>query len=149
MGKNRYVCYKVSKSSDDSNIFQYVGVITDYSRNEIIKANKKYIVQKIDVEHITSDCIRQKCYFDVPTTFDMDKIAILKNERVECTFDFVIHPRKYGSTKANFLHCIAIKPKDNKYSIYAQKIDENKYRTVIKGEEKDVDNEGYLYPYDY
>ena len=79
----------------------------------------------------------------------MDKISILKNERVECTFDFVIHPRKYGSTKANFLHCIAIKPKDNKYSIYAQKIDENKYRTVIKGEEKDVDNECYLYPYDY
>ena len=149
MSKTRYFLYRVSQDKNHANIFPYVGVVADFQRKEIIRSNKKYIVSKMEVQHITSEAIVQKCYFELPVDFDLDKLQVLKDASVECTFHFDIHTRSYGQTRANFLHCLAIIPHDHRYRGCEQRISEVTYRTVLKGYEKDVDENGYRYPYDY
>lgn len=149
MSKTRYYSYRVSQDNNYANIFPYVGIVADCERKEIIKANKKYIVTKMEVQHVTADCIRQKCYLEIPVDFDLNKIRALQEAKTPCTFHFDIHTRSYGKTKANFLHCLAIIPKDERYRQFEQRISSDTYRTVLKGYEKDVDDDGYRYPYDY
>lgn len=144
----RYNFYHIS-TSPDSNVFCYVGHVDSCERKEYVKANKRYVVSNIVAKHTTEDGVEQVCAFNIPPYFDLEKIQLLRKVGAECEFHFTIQSRKYAGFVKSFLHCIAIRPKGPTYEQFAQQIPNPKYLMVIKGNYKDVDADGFSYPYDY
>lgn len=137
----------------DRNIFSYYGVIQSVTDpTQVIVGGNSMVVRKMVI--VCEDYKgyrRSSVLMFVPRKFEHERLLKMVENKVFAKFRFCISMKEGRGGYYNNLFCLSIEPTRKKYAYLRQEI---KYDPYVQRKEKryneiQVDNEGYVFPYNY
>lgn len=135
------------------NTFCYCGVISKLSPpRQIISNGESMVLRSMIVTYADDYGLRKsEIYMGLPTAFDHDKLKSMLNCKVKAKFRFCLKMKSNSKMYYNTAFCMSIEPIEKKYAHLRQEVYYDPYiiNRQFRLEKARVDEEGYIYPYDY
>ena len=135
------------------NTFYYYGVISKLSPPRQLIIDGELSIVRYAVLTYEDDFGKRKSelFVSLPNIFDHNRLVSMRKNKVRAKFLFCIKMRKSGNIYRNTAFCFSIEPIEKKYAHLRQEVHYDPYLTkrIYRVQKQKVDEEGYVYPYNY